>query len=275
MWRQFSVLWRSSWEVLVTTLYSSVWWEGFWERIKLKNKIVLQLVRVWQYSRVSPHSAERLYLFFFQRQCPFHTETYSHAEDLQILSYSSNGVLATEEGWVHPLYWWTNWKFWMFLLPNFMFPYKWNTRASKRHRLSFKGCFRLSSNVKQFRVWKFSVGLCDKLSLQPAGTFFSKAANTVKFFNLQKLHFVFNFSLLCYSMTPVLLWISITYNLVRPSSLLKHFDQTISVLFSCAYKYLNLPSPIVFKMNQNARFTLTMKLISLRHDRVLLSFVMG
>ena len=184
MKRQFSVLWRSSGEVLVTAQYSSVRWRGFWERMKLKNKVVLQLVRVWQYSRVSPHSAEQLYLFFLHPQIPFYTETYSHAEDLQILSYRSNGLLATEEGWVHPFYWWRNWKFWKFLLPDFLFPYKWNARVSKRHKLSFKGCFGLSSNVKQFRVWKFSGGLCDKLSLQPAGTFFSKAANTVKIVNL-------------------------------------------------------------------------------------------
>ena len=81
-------------------------------------------------------------------------------------------------------YWWTNWKFWKFLLPGSLFPYKWNAMASERHKLYFKGCFGLSSNVKQFRVWKFSGGLCDKLSLQPAGTFFSKAANTVKIVNL-------------------------------------------------------------------------------------------
>ena len=103
MKRQFSVLWRSSREVLVTAQYSSVRWRGFWERMKLKNKVVLQLVRVWQYSRVSPHSAERLYLFFLHPQCPFHTGTYSDAEDLQILGSHSKGLLATEEGWVHPL----------------------------------------------------------------------------------------------------------------------------------------------------------------------------
>ena len=110
MKRQFPVLWRSSREVLVTTQYSSVRWRGFWERMKLKNKVVLQLVRVWQYSRVSPHTAERLYLFFFHPQCPFHTGLFSDAEDFQILGSRSNGLLATEESWVHPFYWRTNWK---------------------------------------------------------------------------------------------------------------------------------------------------------------------
>ena len=66
------------------------------------------------------------------------------------------------------------------LSSDFLFPYKWNARASKRHKLSWWGCFGLSSNVKQFRVWKFSGGCVMNCPCNPQVRFSVKLQKLLK-----------------------------------------------------------------------------------------------
>ena len=136
---------------------------------------------------------------------------------------------------------------------SFWFPSKWRARARKRHKLSVYGCLVFSPKVRQLTVCFSNRGYCRTASLHPIGTSLRKAANTVKFVNLYNLYFVFKLFLLHDSMTSVLLRLS--FRFVRSSLVHTSFDRSSSVLFSCAYKYLNLPSSIFFNMNPNARFT--------------------
>ena len=74
-------------------------------------------------------------------------------------------------------------------------PCKWRASARKRHKLSLYGCLVLSSNVRQLTVPFLNRSLGKTALLHPIGTSFSKAANTVKFVNLQNLDlFIRSFS---------------------------------------------------------------------------------